>query len=266
MRTSSPLLINEPPLQVLPSLAMAIGLPEAMVLQQIHYWSTIAGVGIEKDGRRWVYNTIPQWQQQFPFWSERTVRRILLTLKEKGLVDASQLSENSWDHTAYYAIDYDELAKVAAVNGSSVPQRSGQPFRNDAASLSASSLSRDYAENTTETTTERGASPRPTKVKKTKLIEVDEAYLESLVAEFSPQLGEARVRAKLERAQTYTTYRKSPDPRRYLRAWLLEDVAENTGGAGAQPVRGSKAFSGGNRGTRRPGERDHAEVAAGLGF
>ena len=34
----SKLLINEHPLQVLPSLATKIGLNEAIVLQQIHYW------------------------------------------------------------------------------------------------------------------------------------------------------------------------------------------------------------------------------------
>lgn len=32
------LLINEPPLQVLPTLAKTIGLNEAIVLQQVHYW------------------------------------------------------------------------------------------------------------------------------------------------------------------------------------------------------------------------------------
>ena len=34
----SKLLINEQPLQVLPSLAEAIGLNQAIALQQVHYW------------------------------------------------------------------------------------------------------------------------------------------------------------------------------------------------------------------------------------
>jgi hypothetical protein len=37
-RTTSRLLIHEPALQVLPSLAVAIGLNEAIFLQQLHYW------------------------------------------------------------------------------------------------------------------------------------------------------------------------------------------------------------------------------------
>ena len=45
--TSHRLLIDEPPLMVLPSLAAVIGLNEAIMLQQIHYWlglSTFAEV------------------------------------------------------------------------------------------------------------------------------------------------------------------------------------------------------------------------------
>ena len=39
----SRLLIDEPPLQVLPSLAREIGLNEAIMLQQIHYWLLKSG-------------------------------------------------------------------------------------------------------------------------------------------------------------------------------------------------------------------------------
>lgn len=48
----SRLLINEPPLIVLPNLAILIGLNEAIVLQQVHYWAT--GKYTKKvDGERW---------------------------------------------------------------------------------------------------------------------------------------------------------------------------------------------------------------------
>ena len=42
------LLISEPPLQVLPSLAVKIGLNEAIVLQQIHYWLLKWQIAINK--------------------------------------------------------------------------------------------------------------------------------------------------------------------------------------------------------------------------
>ena len=41
----SRLLINEPPLIVLPSLAKEIGLNEAIIVQQIQYWLSAPGGG-----------------------------------------------------------------------------------------------------------------------------------------------------------------------------------------------------------------------------
>ena len=60
----SNLLYNKRPLIVNPELACIIGLNEAIILQQVHYW-------IEKkkesnidfhDGRYWAYNTYEGWQ------------------------------------------------------------------------------------------------------------------------------------------------------------------------------------------------------------
>ena len=52
-------LINEPPLVLLPSLATAIGLNEALMLQQIQYW--LSRSDKEIDGRYWIYNTYEAW-------------------------------------------------------------------------------------------------------------------------------------------------------------------------------------------------------------
>ncbi|EDT3088997.1 replication protein RepO, partial [Salmonella enterica subsp. enterica serovar Newport] len=62
----SNLLINESPLQVLPTLACAIGLNEAVIVQQMHYWMKDSQHFY--DGRRWIYNSVASWQKQFPFW------------------------------------------------------------------------------------------------------------------------------------------------------------------------------------------------------
>ncbi|MFK9094406.1 hypothetical protein [Bacillus salipaludis] len=67
----SRLLINESPVMIIPSLAAKIGLNEAVVLQQIHYWLGISKHNIE--GRTWVYNTYEEWQKQLPFWSVSTI-------------------------------------------------------------------------------------------------------------------------------------------------------------------------------------------------
>lgn len=106
----SKLLIDESPLQVLPRLAVAIGLNEAIVLQQIHYW--LGRSGVKRDGHQWVYNTVQQWQEQFPFWSPDTVRRALASLKDSGLLIGETLAENRFDKTMYYRIDYAQLAII----------------------------------------------------------------------------------------------------------------------------------------------------------
>ena len=107
----SKLLINESPLTFQPSLASAIGLNEAIVLQQIHYWlSNPKNKGYEQDGYKWVYNTYKEWQENnFPFWSENTVQRVFASLEEKGLVISIQPMKSKYDRTKYYRIDYPKL-------------------------------------------------------------------------------------------------------------------------------------------------------------
>lgn len=111
----SRLLINEPPLMVLPGLATAIGINEAIVLQQVHFWLGVQGVGIDKDGFRWVYNTLGNWLEQFPFWSEKTLRRTIASLKKQGLLVTDTKSENQFDKTLYYRICYETLDSVDMV-------------------------------------------------------------------------------------------------------------------------------------------------------
>lgn len=107
----SKLLIPDNPLQVLPKLAVAIGLNEAMVLQQVHYWLERSGF-CDRAGVQWIYNTVDQWHKQFPFWSVDTVRRTLDSLRESGLLVAEALAENKFDKTLFYRIDYGALAEI----------------------------------------------------------------------------------------------------------------------------------------------------------
>ncbi len=76
------LLFAERPLVINTQLAMKIGLNEAIVLQQLHYWLRDTNSGMECDGVRWIYNTTEQWLEQFPFWSESTLKRALPTFIE----------------------------------------------------------------------------------------------------------------------------------------------------------------------------------------
>jgi hypothetical protein len=121
----SNLLINEPPLQVLPSLAAAIGLNEALLLQQLHYWLRHAKV--EHDGKMWIYKNLDKWKEQdFPFWSKNTIRRAVKSLNDKDLILVEKLAPNSFDRVNHYTINYPELMKIE-LKQRQTPTASEQP-------------------------------------------------------------------------------------------------------------------------------------------
>mgnify|MGYP001172850965 CR=1 FL=1 len=140
------LLLDEKPLIILPSLAEKVGLNEAIVLQQLHYWLQVSNHYI--DGRKWIYNTYEDWEKQFPFWSNRTIRRTITKLKNDGIILTGNFNKLKIDKTTWYSIDYQKLELVASPCGqndqmerSNCPSPCGQ---ND------QTITREYTENTTE--------------------------------------------------------------------------------------------------------------------
>lgn len=110
--TPSPLLLDDRPLLVLPQLACLIGLKQAIVLQQIHWWlekNRKAGRN-QRDGFVWTYNTYEQWQEQFPFFSARTIERIVADLENHGLLISTQPGGS--DRTKWYRVDADALDRL----------------------------------------------------------------------------------------------------------------------------------------------------------
>lgn len=104
----SKLLIQEEPLQVLPGLAVLIGLNEAIILQQLHYWLQRSERVI--DGRKWIYNSYEAWRKQFPFWGLNTIKRAMTTLEKRGLVESTtQHNQQQFDHTKWYTINYEAV-------------------------------------------------------------------------------------------------------------------------------------------------------------
>jgi hypothetical protein len=105
------LLLDSRPLVVIPELAVAVGLNEAIVLQQLHYWTVQnhkAGRNY-RDGHWWVYNSYPKWKTQLPFWSIATIRRIFQTLRGRGYLVVANFNRDPKDRTLWYRIDYERL-------------------------------------------------------------------------------------------------------------------------------------------------------------
>ena len=110
----SKLLLDSQPLVVLPELAAVVGLNEAIVLQQIHYWIEINKKANRNhnDGYYWTYNSYEAWHEQFPFWSKNTIVRIIEKLEKSNLIVTGNYNKLKLDRTKWYRINYEELNEL----------------------------------------------------------------------------------------------------------------------------------------------------------
>ena len=162
-------LLDSQPLLLIPELAKAIGINEALVLQQVHYWLNKSPHII--DGRAWVYNTIDQWNEQFCFFPKRTLERVFQSLADKKiLLKTNKFNKMRMDRTNWYSIDYDQLSEMvesSCQNSVSEPPILREQYRqndtNNTANL-ALAITREYTEITTEIkkTIQKAASPKAT--------------------------------------------------------------------------------------------------------
>ena len=112
-------LLNKQPIVIDIELATMLGLNEAIVLQQIHYWLGINqknGTNF-KEGRHWTFNSMKKWHDEtFPFWSEPTLKRIFKNLEDKGLLITGNFNKKGYDRTKWYTIDYQKLYSMCCNN------------------------------------------------------------------------------------------------------------------------------------------------------
>ncbi|EKK5546072.1 conserved phage C-terminal domain-containing protein [Enterobacter hormaechei] len=163
------LLMPSRPIVINPDLAYSIGLNEAIALQQVNYWLKETTSGLERDGVRWIYNTNEQWLEQFPFWSESTLKRTFTRLKNLGVLKVEQLNKSQRDMTNYYTINYEsELLDEVKVTKSksskcTLPSGQNEPMEevkversigSKRTALIRSNCTDVLTENTTESTTD----------------------------------------------------------------------------------------------------------------
>lgn len=143
---ASKLLIDDYPIQVLPKLAVEIGLNEAIILQQIHYWLNQSKHFY--DSKKWIYNTYEDWNEQFPFWSVMTIRRTITSLEKQNLIISANYNKAGFDKTRWYSIDYEV---VESVNRRCVQNEQTMcSKRTDGSVQNEQTNTIDYTENTTE--------------------------------------------------------------------------------------------------------------------
>ncbi|MFG6173832.1 DnaD domain protein, partial [Staphylococcus aureus] len=127
------LLIDDYPIQVLPKLAELIGLNEAIVLQQIHYW--LNNSKHKYDGKTWIFNSYTEWQKQFPFWSLITIKRTIYSLEKQNLLLIGNYNKAKFDKTKWYSINYQTIEGMIRPSyqndTTSVSKRDDGVYQND---------------------------------------------------------------------------------------------------------------------------------------
>jgi len=141
MSTLKDLLVDKNQILIVnPKLAEEIGLNEALFLQQLDYWINIkknaasAGEDVSgyADNHFWVFKTlrpvsaqnaqhmrennrtvIGSWQDEFPWWSLSTIRRIIDNLVGRGLVLKGNFNRLKMDKTLWLTIDYAKLESMS---------------------------------------------------------------------------------------------------------------------------------------------------------
>lgn len=116
-----PHLLDEPPISVYPSLAVALGnVNKAIILQQLHYLLQSAKVSkneyVHIDGKWWVYNSYKEWHKYFPWLAEVTIKGLFGMLEHDGIVVSQQGVKDKLDRRKWYTIDYDAyLAYISSI-------------------------------------------------------------------------------------------------------------------------------------------------------
>lgn len=112
--SSSTLLVPGRTLLFLPSLVTALGLNEAIALQQIRYRLADERAPRSWEGKRWARGSVKTWQaRDFPFWSPKTVQRTFESLERQGCIHSAQPDLARRDGTKWYTINFTALEPLA---------------------------------------------------------------------------------------------------------------------------------------------------------
>ena len=203
----SKLLLQENPVMIIPSLAVKIGLNEAVVLQQTHFWLTISKHVIK--GKRWVYNTYLDWQKQLPFWSVSTIKRTIHSLERQGYLISGNWNKVILDQTKWYTIDYEKLEElVDSPSEHRLAQIDNQPIQIEPVSCSdgpneQTSLNQAIPKSTSEITSK----------KRTPVVEIINYLNEQTKTDYKPNTYKTQelIKARLREGFTVEDFKRVID-------------------------------------------------------
>ena len=100
--------------------AKDVGFEEAIMFSNISYW---VNYNKKKDNsydyfheeKYWMYCTVREFKERYPFWTDAQIKRILKNLNRKGYIETGEFNKWNPDRTKWYAITEKEEALVESV-------------------------------------------------------------------------------------------------------------------------------------------------------
>ncbi|HGO3465469.1 TPA: DnaD domain protein, partial [Staphylococcus aureus] len=87
------------------------------------------------DGKTWIFNSYPEWQKQFPFWSLITIKRTIYSLEKQNLLLIGNYNKAKFDKTKWYTINYQTIEGMIRPSyqndTTSVSKRDDGVYQND---------------------------------------------------------------------------------------------------------------------------------------
>lgn len=85
--------------------AVQYGLDEAVMLHNLLFWlaKNKANSSNIHDGKVWTFNSASAFTQLFPFWNQRKIARILLSLEGQGAIESGCYNQAGYDKTKWYS-------------------------------------------------------------------------------------------------------------------------------------------------------------------
>lgn len=99
--------------------AIRYGVSEAVVLFNIRYWvksNKVKGVNFHQ-GCYWTYNSYSKYTEVFPMFSEKQIRRILVSLIKQSAIIDGNFNKKGYDKTKWYTLASDQMGKSMCPNG-----------------------------------------------------------------------------------------------------------------------------------------------------
>lgn len=157
-------------------LAAEIGLNEAIFISQLQYWQAKEGVGrVHDDGRKYIKNTLDGWLENFPFWTESQLRRVIKSLLDGGYISRANLNKHGYDRTWWYAVideslptnacDENDKCKVTETTNAFVANEQMHPAGNN------TTIPKNTTKTTTKNNSKREEKPLPPHLKNMSLID-----------------------------------------------------------------------------------------------